>query len=165
MLRKPSPDPVGPGQESVWEYPRPPAIRPDRRLVEVRHAGITIASTMGSLRVLETSHPPGYYLPPSDVRTDLLVPQPGHSVCEWKGEATYWRLAMDGDHGSVGWSYPRPTPGFEEIAGYVSFYPGKVDACLVDGERVRPQAGDFYGGWVLDEIVGPFKGDPGTWGW
>ena len=116
--------------------------------------------------MLETSHPPGYYLPPSDVRTDLLVRQPGQSVCEWKGEATYWRLEVDGLRvGTVGWSYPHPTPGFEQIAGYVSFYPGKVDACLVAGERVRPQAGDFYGGWVLDEIAGPFKGDPGTWGW
>ncbi len=165
-MRKPLPDPLRPGQESVWDYPRPPAIRPDGRLVEVRHARITIASTSAAIRVLETSHPPGYYLPPSDVRTDLLFREPRHSVCEWKGEATYWGLNIDGDRaGSVAWSYPRPAPGFEQIAGYLSFYPGRVDACLVGGERVAPQAGDFYGGWVLGEIVGPFKGDQGTWGW
>ena len=150
----------------MWDYPRPPITVADDRLVEVVHGGVTIASTTGAIRVLETSHPPGYYLPPGDVETELLVAEPQSSVCEWKGRARYWGLSIGGvELRSVAWSYPDPAPGFESIAGYLSFYPGRVDACYVGGERVVPQAGDFYGGWILDEIVGPFKGDPGTWGW
>ena len=150
----------------MWDYPRPPAIDPDDRLVEVVHADVTIASTDRALRVLETSHPPGYYLPFDDVRLDLLVEETHQTFCEWKGCARYWGLEVDGGHvRSVGWSYPEPTPGFEALADHISFYPGRVDACFVGGERVRAQAGGFYGGWILDEIVGPFKGEPGTMGW
>lgn len=150
----------------MWDYPRPPVAVADGRLVEVVHGGVTVASTTGAIRVLETSHPPGYYLPPADVRTDLLVAEPQRSVCEWKGRARYWGLSIgDVRLGSVAWSYPEPTPGFASIAGFISFYPGRVDACYVGGERVVPQSGDFYGGWILSEIAGPFKGEPGTWGW
>ena len=166
MIRRPKPDTPGPGQESVWDYPRPPALERDDRFVEVRFAGVVVASTNGAFRVLETSHPPGYYLPPDDVRFDLLVAEPGTSMCEWKGRAEYWSIRVgDAVSANAAWSYPNPTPAFESIAGYVSFYPGRVDEATVGGEVVRPQAGDFYGGWILDEVVGPFKGDPGTWGW
>lgn len=165
MIPRPTPIPPGPGQESVWDYPRPPAVERDDRLVEVRFGGVTIASTTGALRVLETSHPPGYYLPPDDI-ADVLVPAPGSSFCEWKGMAAYWSVAIDGlGSDRAAWSYPDPSPDYRALAGYVSFYPGRVDGCFVDGEQVRPQAGEFYGGWILDEVVGPFKGDPGTGGW
>ncbi len=166
MMRRPKPETPGPGQESVWDYPRPPALDRDERRVEIVFNGLTIASTTGAYRVLETSHPPGYYLPPADVRTELLTRSDGRSVCEWKGEAAYWDVTVDGRVApKAAWSYPAPTAAFEPIAGYLSFYPGRMDRVTVDGETVRPQAGDFYGGWILDEIVGPFKGDPGTWGW
>ena len=166
MIRRPKPDIAEPGQESVWDYPRPPALERDDRLVEVRFAGVVVASTTGAFRVLETSHPPGYYLPPGDVRLDLLVAEPGSSLCEWKGRAAYWSVQVGDDVArNAAWSYPEPTPAYAAIAGYVSFYPGRVDEATVGGEVVRPQAGDFYGGWILDEVVGPFKGEPGTWGW
>lgn len=150
----------------MWDYPRPPIAIADERLVEVVHDGVMVASTTGAIRVLETSHPPGYYLPPGDVRTDLLVAETHRSMCEWKGQARYWGLSTLGrELPSVAWAYPDPTTGFDSIAGYFSFYPGRVDACYVGGEQVVAQAGDFYGGWILSEIVGPFKGEPGTWGW
>ncbi|HEY5651123.1 MAG TPA: DUF427 domain-containing protein [Acidimicrobiia bacterium] len=165
-MRRPEPQVPGPDQESVWDYPRPPALERDDRLVEVRFGGELVASTTGAYRVLETSHPPGYYLPPDDVRLDLLVRMPGRSVCEWKGVATYWSVQVgDQTAHDAAWSYPDPTLAFTAIAGYLSFYPGRVEQVTVGGEVVRPQAGEFYGGWILDEIVGPFKGDPGTWGW
>lgn len=166
MIRRPRPDTPGPDQESVWDYPRPPALERDERLVEVRFAGELIASTTRAYRVLETSHPPGYYLPAEDVRSDLLVAEPGSSMCEWKGRAAYWSVRV-GDRvaANAAWSYPDPTPPFRAIADHLSFYPGRVDEATVGGELVRAQAGDFYGGWILDEIVGPFKGEPGTWGW
>lgn len=156
----------GPGQESVWDYPRPPAVEPTGRLVEVRFAGLTVASSRRAIRVLETSHPPVYYLPPEDVRTDLLVPEAGRSVCEWKGSAVYLGIRVGERHApSVAWSYPRPLPGYEAIAGHLAFYPGRVEACFVDGVRVAPQPGGFYGGWITPDVVGPFKGEPGTLGW
>lgn len=153
-----------PGQESVWDYPRPPRLVPDGRKVDVYSDKDLIASSNGTYRVLETAHPPAFYIPPQDVNWDLLSSAPGSSVCEWKGAARYWRLAADPTSGVVGWSYPDPTPLFDEIRNYISFYPALV-ACVVAGKRVRPQPGKFYGGWITGEVVGPFKGEPGTEHW
>ena len=151
------------GQESVWDYPRPPIARRDGRLVEVLCGGKVIATTTGGYKVMETASPPTYYLPPQDVDRELLIAAPGASVCEWKGAAVYWTLASKpGD--PVAWSYPRPKPRFDKIKDYFAFYPGRV-ACYVDGERVKPQSGRFYGGWITSDVVGPFKGDPGTGHW
>jgi uncharacterized protein (DUF427 family) len=153
----------GPGQESVWDYPRPPAIVPDRRTVVVGDPGDPIADSTRAIRVLETASPPTFYLPADDVRTDRLVRADGRSFCEWKGQARYWAIA-DAPGTTVGWDYPEPFGEFSAIAGYFSFYPALVE-CRVDGELVRAQPGGFYGGWVTDEIVGPYKGEPGTGGW
>lgn len=151
----------GAGQESVWDYPRPPAVVEDHRLVEVHGAAGSIASTSTSIRVLETSHPPAFYLP-GDAIGDRLAVVPGRSHCEWKGQAEY--LAEPGSTDVVGWRYVQPYPEFDAWAGWVSFYPDRV-ACFVDGHRVQGQAGGFYGGWITPDVVGPFKGDPGTSGW
>jgi uncharacterized protein (DUF427 family) len=151
-------------QESVWDYPRPPALDLCKQLVEVSSAGVVIASTRNSLRVLETASPPTFYIPPADIRMDLLVPVSGSSFCEWKGAAQYWGLAAAPGGPAVGWSYPAPKPAFAALSGWLCFYPGRIE-CAVDGERVRPQEGGFYGGWVTDSIVGPWKGAPGTGGW
>lgn len=153
------------GQESVWDYPRPPRLDPDTRLVRVIHDGVLIAESQRAVRILETASPPTFYLPPGDVRTDLLERARGASICEWKGSASYWSLRVDDrTQPKVAWSYENPFPEFTSISGYLSFYPSKLE-CYVGEERVRPQAGDFYGGWITSEIVGPFKGDPGTGGW
>ncbi len=155
----------GPGQESVWDYPRPPAIVDDARLVEVRLDGVLIAETRAAKRVLETASPPTFYLPPETVRADCLRPEGGHSFCEWKGEAVYYGVCVGGGRvTNAAWSYPEPLPEFAAITGYLAFYPGRVE-CYVAGERVRAQQGGFYGGWITDEIVGPFKGEPATAGW
>lgn len=157
-------DMPGPGQESVWDYPRPPKLSPDTRLVEVVCADRRIASSRMCVRVLETASPPGFYIPPADVDWQQLSAAAGSSVCEWKGTARYWALSSQPQQGAVGWSYPQPTPAFEQIKDFVSFYPAMV-RCFVAGERVRPQPGRFYGGWITAEIVGPFKGEPGTGRW
>jgi uncharacterized protein (DUF427 family) len=156
----------GPGQESVWDYPRPPRLERTDRRIRIVFAGETIVDTKSAWRVLETSHPPGYYIPPVDVRPGVLVPAAGGSVCEWKGRAVYSTVRV-GDHEapSAAWAYPDPTPAFAPLAGFVSFYAGPMDRCLVDDEVVTPQPGDFYGGWITQDVVGPFKGGPGTWGW
>jgi len=151
-----------PGQESVWDYPRPPLVVPDQRLVEVRVGDRLVASTNAAVRVLETSHPPSFYVPPHSVIPGTLSIVPGNSHCEWKGPAEYLGLLSDG--APIGWRYTAPYPDFALWAGYVSFYPDRAE-CWVDGERVRAQAGGFYGGWITDEIVGPFKGEAGTSGW
>ncbi|WP_406195281.1 DUF427 domain-containing protein [Kitasatospora sp. NBC_01560] len=155
------------GGESVWDYPRPPRIdAADGRLVQVLFAGRQVASTRRALRVLETSHPPVWYVPPEDVATELLHPAAGESHCEWKGSAHYWDLRVGGLRSErAAWSYPRPEPAFRQLRGHFAFYPARVDRCTVDGETVRPQEGDFYGGWITSEIRGPFKGAPGTGGW
>jgi uncharacterized protein (DUF427 family) len=155
----------GPGQESVWDYPRPPALVPDRREVAVRWGEVEVARTLRAWRVLETSHPPTYYLPWDDVAKFLLEPAPGASFCEWKGPARFWTL-VDGDRRlpGIAWSYPNPLPGAEALASRVAFYAGVLD-CLVDGASVRPQPGGFYGGWITPELVGPFKGAPGSENW
>jgi uncharacterized protein (DUF427 family) len=133
--------------------------------VVVQHAGVELASTTGALRVLETSHPPTFYLPPQDVRAELLRPAEQTSICEWKGGAAYWDVLVDGEVvEAAAWSYPDPTGDFAALAGYLSFYPAKVE-CHVAGARVEPQPGGFYGGWITPDVVGPFKGAPGTWGW
>ena len=153
------------GQESVWDYPRPPLMVPDRRLVEVRVGELLIAQTRGAIRVLETASPPSFYLPPEDVRTELLQPVGGHSFCEWKGRASYFDVtAPSCVIAQAAWSYEQPLEAFARLADHIGFYPGRI-ACYVDGQSVRPQAGGFYGGWVTDEVVGPSKGEAGTGGW
>jgi uncharacterized protein (DUF427 family) len=157
----------GPGQESVWDYPRPPAIEPTSSLVRVEHGGRTVAETTRAVRILETSQPPGFYLPPGDVDLALLVPSATVTACEWKGAASYFDLVVPGTPtvADAAWSYPAPTPRFAGIAGYLAFYPQRVDACFVDDERVQANDGTFYGGWITSKVVGPFKGGPGSWGW
>ena len=163
---RPRPTPPGPGQESVWDYPRPPRLERSTRHVLVRLGGEVVAETRAGWRVLETSHPPVYYVPAGDVRPGALAAGPHRSWCEFKGSAAYWTVTGGGQvRPDAAWSYPRPERGYEPLAGAVAFYPARMDECLVDGERVRPQAGGFYGGWVTDDVVGPFKGEPGTAGW
>jgi uncharacterized protein (DUF427 family) len=166
--RPPFAEEPGPGQESVWDYPRPPVVVPDHRTIEVRTAdGALLARSTTSVRVLETSHPPAFYLPPEAVVPGTLVPAAGSSHCEWKGRAEYLAVApalVSGRAEPVGWRYPHPYPEFAAHAGWVALYPDRV-ACTVDGERVRPQPGGFYGGWITDDVVGPFKGGPGSAGW
>ncbi len=156
----------GPGQESVWDYPRPPRLERTARRLRVVFAGRTIVDTTAGWRVLETSHPPVYYVPPADTDSSVLVPAAGSSFCEFKGRAAYYDLVA-GERVSqqAAWGYPAPSRAFVAIAHHVAFYASRVDECYVDDERVAPQAGDFYGGWITHEIVGPFKGAAGTWGW
>ncbi|MDX1498734.1 MAG: DUF427 domain-containing protein [Woeseiaceae bacterium] len=153
----------GPGQESVWDYPRPPALRPDGRPVEVRDGDTLLARTDASLRLCETASPPTFYLPPGAVEMELLVPVSGSSVCEWKGAASYFALRRAPGI-PVAWTYPRPRARYARLKDYVAFYPGRV-ACFVEGVRVEPQPGRFYGGWITPDVVGPFKGSPGTGYW
>ena len=156
----------GPGQESVWDYPRPPRLERTNQRVQIVFNGETIADTTRAYRVLETSHPPTYYLPPDDLQMEHFEPAAGRSLCEWKGQARYYTVEVGGQRAErAAWSYPNPTPDFAAIKDYVAVYPSRMDACYVDGERVQAQAGDFYGGWVTSDIVGPFKGGAGTWGW
>jgi uncharacterized protein (DUF427 family) len=162
----PRPDPAGPGQESVWSYPRPPSAEVTGRHVVVELGGRVIADSRRAVRVCETSHPPVYYVPREDLVPGVLRRGAGGSFCEFKGLATYWDAEVDGVRvPAAGWSYEDPSPGYELLRGAVAFYPGRVGRALVDGEVVRPQAGGFYGGWITDEVVGPFKGEPGTLGW
>ena len=159
-------DPVGPGQESVWDYPRPPSALVTGRRIVVEVGGVVVADTTRAVRVCETSHPPVYYVPRDDLADGVLERASGGSWCEWKGAATYWDLVVGTRRvAQAGWCYENPTPGFEHLAGAVAFYPGKVDRALVEGEPARPQAGGFYGGWITDDVVGPFKGASGTLGW
>jgi uncharacterized protein (DUF427 family) len=155
----------GEGQESVWDYPRPPVIVPDTREVIIVWGTREVARTRHALRVLETSHPPSFYLPMTDVAQDLLVPASGSSFCEWKGQACYWTLkAVDQELPRVGWSYPRPLAGAERLKNHIAFYPHQL-GCTVGGATVTPQAGGFYGGWITPELTGPFKGDAGSQEW
>jgi len=165
-VRHPTPDPFGPGQESVWDYPRPPRVEPSAETVEVWLAGEVVARSSATYRVLETSHPPTYYLPRSAFTDGVLRPAAGTSYCEWKGEASYFDLFAGGAVAErAAWTYPHPARGFEVLRDHLAVMPGSVDGCLVDGERVVPQEGGFYGGWVTSRIAGPFKGRPGSWGW
>jgi uncharacterized protein (DUF427 family) len=152
--------------ESVWDYPRPPRLESTSARVTVTHAGRTVVDSDRCWRVLETSHPPVYYAPRADIAPGVLVPASARSFCEFKGTASYWDLVVgDVRVADAGWSYERPSPAYAEMAGAVAFYPGRVDECRVAGELVRPQEGDFYGGWITADITGPFKGAPGTLGW
>jgi len=164
--RPPWADDPGPGQESVWDYPRPPRLAPDTRHIIVRDGDHIIAETRRAVRVLETASPPTVYIPRSDVDDDLIQAESGSSLCEWKGPASYWNVVLpDGTrHERVGWSYERPFPEFASLRGYLSFYPARL-ACAIDGELVTPQPGGFYGGWITSEVIGPFKGAPGSSGW
>lgn len=157
----------GPGQESVWDYPRPPALRPSTEHVRIVHAGSVVVDTRRAVRVCETSQPPAYYVPRSDVVADLIAPSSGSSWCEWKGRASYWSVVVPGavPVRDAAWSYESPSAGFEVIAGHLAFYPQKMDECWVDDEQVAPNPGDFYGGWITSRVVGPFKGAPGTLHW
>lgn len=157
-------DEPGPGQESVWDYPRPPALVACEAEVIVSYRGEQLAASSAASRVLETASPPTYYIPAGDVNWALLAAAPGSSFCEWKGAASYWSLASDPDADAVAWTYADPSAAFSAINGAMGFYPGRVE-CYVDGERVRPQPGYFYGGWITDSVVGPFKGEPGTGHW
>lgn len=163
---RPQPIPPAPGQESVWDYPRPPRLEPVAKRIEIDFGGIRLADTTAAYRVLETSHPPVYYIPPQDVAMQYLTPTQRTTTCEWKGRARYHTVRV-GDRiaEDAAWAYPDPTPAFAAIRGYLAFYPARMDQCRVDGEIVQPQPGGFYGGWITSDIVGPFKGEPGSWGW
>ena len=152
--------------QSVWDYPRPPRVESVAERIRAVVDGLTIADTLHAQRVLETSHPPVYYLPREDVRMDLLVSGQGGSVCEWKGRATYLTLELPGRRiVDIAWAYERPLAGYESIAGHLAFYASKLDEAWVGSERATSQPGGFYGGWVTADIVGPFKGGPGSLGW
>lgn len=156
----------GPDQESVWDYPRPPRVEETDKHIQIMFNGALIADTRRAKRVLETSHPPVYYIPLEDVNRDYLVPRSNTSFCEFKGTAHYYGLFVEDEQASIAaWYYPAPSPGYESIKMHLAFYPQYMDACYVDGEQVTPQQGGFYGGWITSDIVGPFKGDPGTEYW
>lgn len=165
-MARPVPDPVAAGQESVWDYPRPPRVERVERRVVIRLGGEEIVDTTDVVRVLETSHPPVYYLPADHFADGALIPAAGSSYCEFKGSARYFDV-RGGDRvvARAAWTYPQPSPGFEALTGRVALYAGGMDACEVDGERVTPQPGGFYGGWVTRDLAGPFKGVPGSMGW
>ena len=156
----------GPGQESVWDYPRPPRLEPSDAHVVVELEGVTIVDTTASQRVLETSHPPVFYIPRADIAPDALVPAERRTWCEFKGVATYFAVTAGGrTEPDAAWTYLDPMPGYEPLTGHVAFYPSRMDACFVDDERVEAQPGDFYGGWITTRVVGPFKGGAGTHTW
>ena len=156
----------GPGQESVWDYPRPPRVEATTERIRIRFGGETIIDTTDAVRVLETSHPPVYYLPCSAFPEGVLEKAPGASFCEFKGAAKYVTLRGGSARAeSAGWYYPNPSPGYELLADRVAVYPSAMESCEVAGETVTSQAGDFYGGWITSRVVGPFKGEPGTMGW
>ncbi len=161
-----SPDPVRPGQESVWDYPRPAVAAPTGAHIVIKLGGKVVAETRRAVRTLETSHPPSYYIPLADIVPGVLAPIGGISFCEWKGYARYFDATAGGEHREkAAWSYPDPTPLFAVLRDHVAFYAGAMDACFVDGERVVPQPGGFYGGWITAAVAGPFKGVPGSGFW
>ncbi len=163
---RPQPIPPSPDQESVWDYPRPPRVEDVNKHIRIIFNNQLIVDTHRSKRLLETSHPPNYYIPPEDIRTEYLTKTARSSFCEWKGRANYYTLQVgDRTAENVAWYYPEISPTYKELEGYVSFYPGPMDACYVGDEKVEPQAGNFYAGWITQDIVGPFKGGPGTLGW
>ncbi len=153
-------------KESVWDYPRPPRLERAKVHLQIVFADEILADTQDGYRVLETSHPPVYYFPPSAVMQEHLVESDRRSFCEWKGLAQYLTVQVGSQTATnAAWRYPNPTPGFESIKDYIAFYPGMMDRCLVNGEVVTPQPGGFYGGWVTKNLIGPFKGAPGSMGW
>ena len=155
-----------PGQESVWDYPRPPVLEQTSSRLRVEFGGTTIAETTRGHRVLETSQPPAYYFPPDDVALDLLVASHHRTFCEWKGQAHYYSVVVNGREAvDAVWGYRTPTQPFVDITDHLAFYPQRMDSCFVDDELVRANEGGFYGGWITSKIVGPFKGGPGSAGW
>lgn len=163
---RPRPDPARPGQESVWSFPRPAIAQSSAAHILIEHRGVIVAETRASVRTVETSHPPSYYIPRADIAPGALRRAAGSSFCEWKGAASYWDVIV-GDQllPRVGWSYANPTAPFAALRDYVAFYAAPFDRCTVDGEQVTPQAGGFYGGWITSAFAGPFKGGPGSQGW
>jgi uncharacterized protein (DUF427 family) len=163
--------------ESVWDYPRPPRLEPTSKRIRILQAGIVVADSLHALRVLETSHPPVYYLPPAEIVMQYLIKIPRKtSYCEFKGSATYWTVDVSANSApgrersatrveAAAWSYEQPTHAFAALQHHLAFYASRMDECWVDDERVVPQPGDFYGGWITKDLVGPFKGAPGTIGW
>jgi uncharacterized protein (DUF427 family) len=151
------------GQESVWDYPRPPLIEASDKCIIVKFGEKIVAESNETIAIKETASPPGFYIPKKDIDMHMLQQTSDRSFCEWKGMATYWILTHKPVM-AVAWSYEDPNPEFNSIQGYLSFYPGRIN-CFVDGEKVLPQPGHFYGGWITKNIVGPFKGDPGTGHW
>jgi uncharacterized protein (DUF427 family) len=165
-LKSPRRNEPKPGQESVWDYPRPPRLEPAGQRVRIRLGDVWIADSEQAWRILETSHPPTIYIPQADIRMEYLIPVSGLSFCEWKGAASYFDVAVDGDQRPrSAWTYASPATRYAALAGTISFYPSKMDVCFLGDEQVAAQPGDFYGGWITNRIVGPFKGSPGTWGW
>ena len=155
-----------PGQESVWDYPRPPSLQRCDKLVRILLQGELLAETTAAFCVRETSHPPTYYLPPADIDMRYLNQVPGASVCEWKGMASYYDIVCNGEiYPRVAWTYHHPEASFLELRDHIAFYAHVMDACYVGDDRVLPQPGNFYGGWITPDVVGPFKGEPGTMGW
>ena len=158
--------PPGPGQESVWDYPRPPRVETVRRTLRVEFAGIVLAHSRRVLRVIETASPPVYYVLPEDIRMEFFKASEHETFCEWKGLARYWSIRVGERHADdAAWSYPRPDAGYEAIQGHLAFLSGKLDACYLGQERVTPQPRNYYGGWITADIVGPFKGAPGSQAW
>jgi uncharacterized protein (DUF427 family) len=155
----PQPDPVGPDQESVWDYPRPPRAEQTSRRILIVHKGVPLADTRAAWRTLETSHPPTYYIPQADIAMARLEPNPARSLCEWKGQAAYWDVVIGDERiAAAGWSYPDPSPAFAPIRDHIAFYAAPFESVTIDGEQVTPQPGGFYGGWVTSREAGPFKG-------
>ena len=166
MTMKPNPIPPQPGQESVWDYPRPACLEDTNKSIRVIFNNVVLAETNKAKRVLETSHPPSYYIPPEDVKREYLIPNPRKTFCEWKGYASYYDISVEDKYVNYPvWQYLEPTPDFLPIKGYYSFYANLMDACYVNDELVKAQAGNLYGGWITSDIVGPFKGEPGTRWW
>lgn len=165
-MRHPEPDPIEPGQESVWDYPRPPRVERVVKRLTIELGGETIVDTDDVVRVLETSHPPVYYVPIADFAAGALRPGDGSSFCEFKGAARYFDVHGGGEvRPRAAWTYPTPTPGFESLVDRVAVYPAPMDRCTIEGVEVQPQPGRFYGGWITPDVVGPFKGAPGSMGW
>lgn len=165
-MKHPKATPPKPGEESVWDYPRPPKLESVNGTVEVFFAARRIASSSNALRILETSHPPTIYIPPKDIVQDVLIKSDRSTFCEWKGKGYYYHLMSEDTRvENAAWYYPDPKPTYSKLKNYLAFYPSKVESCYIDCEKVEAQEGDFYGGWITSKIVGPFKGAPNTFGW
>ncbi len=165
-MNKPKPIKPRSGQESVWDYPRPPRLERSSKRLQVIYNDILVADSNRAWRVLETSHPPVYYIPPNDINQSYLRPARGTSYCEWKGKASYYDVIVNEKIAPrAAWDYAQPTAAFYSIKDHVAFYAWAMDACLVNGEKARPQPGNFYGGWITDDVIGPFKGGPDSRGW
>lgn len=165
-MKHPQREQAGPGQESVWDYPRPPGLEPVSQRIRVVFNDTTIVDTTNAVRILETSHAPTYYMPPRDVRAGVLIPTDRETFCEWKGVARYLHVEVDGKRAeNAAWCYPNPVRAYAALRDFVAIYAQAMDACYVGDELVRPQDGSFYGGWVTKNLAGPIKGAAGTLGW